>query len=100
MLIDGEENILISSENVNGRRGGRGALVFVVVFAENGGGLETSAGDGGSGARDCGAGFSTGAGGVEEIRSMTSGILFFCTMRSGGGGGRLRFYFLEFWNAS
>lgn len=72
-FANGEENISISSENVNAG-GGRGALVFV-VFAENGGGLETNA-DGG--ARDCaGGGFSAGAGGVEEMRSITSGIFCF-----------------------
>lgn len=81
---NGEEKTSISSENVNAGGGGRGALVFVfvvVVFAENGGGLETN---GGGGARDCaGGGFPAGAGGVEEMRSIMSGILFFC-VRGGG----------------
>lgn len=72
-LANGEGSISISSEKVNGGGGGRGALVFV-VFAENGG-LETNAG---GCARDCASsGFSVGAGGVEEIRSITSGILCF-----------------------
>lgn len=73
---NGEENISISSEIVNGGGGGRGALVFVVVFAENGGELETNAAAV-AGARDVGADFPAGAGGVEEIKSIMSGILFF-----------------------
>lgn len=76
-LADGKEKTSISSEKVN-CGGGRGAALVEVLVAEKCGGLEDNAG----GAGADGAGFpAAGAGGVEEMRSMMSGILLLSVWR-------------------